>query len=100
MPFGLTAAASAADAKIHKKILGSGPSGSETITLVISSEEMQDVIKIVKYLKDSEELHKGATKTVENEIKEQRHGFLIMFLDTLGANLLENLFSSKGVVRD
>ena len=42
IPFGLTAAASAADSGIHKKILGSG-----NTTLIISNEEMNDIIKIV-----------------------------------------------------
>ena len=45
---GLTAAASAADAGIHKKILGSG-----TATLIISNEEMNDVMRIVQALEDS-----------------------------------------------
>ena len=48
IPLGLTAAASTADAGIHKKILRSG-----TITLIISNDEKQDIIKIVKYLEDS-----------------------------------------------
>ena len=46
---GLTAAASTADAGIHKKILGSG-----TVTLIISSDKMEDIIKIVKFPEDSE----------------------------------------------
>ena len=48
IPLGLTAAASTADAGIHKKILRSG-----TITLIISNDEKEDIIKIVKYLEDS-----------------------------------------------
>ena len=49
IPLGLTAAASAADAGIHKKILGSG----NTTTLIILNDEINDVIKIVKSLEDS-----------------------------------------------
>ena len=64
IPLGLTAAASAADAGIHKKILGSG-----TTTLTISNDEMKDIIKIVKSLEDSGLLLKGVSKTVQNETK-------------------------------
>ena len=94
IPLGLTAAASAADAGIHKKILGSG-----NTTLIISNEEMDDVIKIAQALEDSNILLKGVTETVKNETKEQKGGFLSMFLSTLGASLLGNLLTGKGVVR-
>ena len=67
---GLTAAASAADAGIHKKILGSG-----NTTLIISNEEINDVIKIVQALEDSNILFKGVIETVKNETKEQKGGF-------------------------
>ena len=73
IPLGLTAAASAADAGIHEKILGSG-----TITLIISNDEMEDIIKIVKSLEDSGLLLKGVSKTNQNETKEQKGGFLSM----------------------
>ena len=59
IPLGLTAAASAADAGIHKKILGSG-----NTTLIISNNEIEDIIKIVKSLEDSGLLLKGVTETV------------------------------------
>ena len=93
IPLGLTAAASAADAGIHKKILGSGT------TLIISNEEMNDVMKIVQALEDSNILLKGVTKTIKNETKEQKGGFLSMLLGTLGASLLGNLLTGKGIVR-
>ena len=67
IPLGLTAAASAADAGIHKKILGSGHNNT---TLIISNDEIEDIIKIVKSLEDSGLLLKGVTKTVPNEVKE------------------------------
>ena len=92
IPLGLTAAASAADAGIHKKILGSG----NTTILIISDKHMDDVIKIVKSLEDSGLLLKGVTETVQNEIKEQKGGFLSMLLGTLGASLLGNLLTGKG----
>ena len=95
IPLGLTAAPSAADAGIHKKILGLG----NTTTLIISNNEMEDIIKIVKSLENSGLLLKGVTETVQNEIKEQKGGFLSMLLDTLGASLLGNLLTEKGMYR-
>ena len=85
IPLGLTAAASAADAGIHKKVLGSG-----NTTLTISNEEINDIMKIVQALEDSNILLKGVTKTIENETKEQKGGFLSMLLGTLCASLKEN----------
>ena len=60
---------------------------------------MEDVIKIVKFLVDSGLLLKGVTKTVQNEVKEQKGGFLSMLLSTLGASLLGNLLTGKGIYR-
>ena len=97
IPLGLTAAASAADAGIHKKILGSGK--QNYTTLIISNDEMEDIIKIVKSLEDSGLLLKGVTETVQNEVKEQKGGFLSMLLGTLGASLLGNMLAGKGINR-
>ena len=94
IPLGLTAAAPAADAGIHKKILGSG-----TATLIISNDEMKDIIKIVKYLEDSDLLLEGVSKRIENEAKEQRGGFLSMLLGMLGASLLEDILTGRGINR-
>ena len=63
IPLGLTAAASATDARIHKKILGSGSDDNNTI-LIISNDEMDDIIKIVKSLEDSGVLLKGVSETI------------------------------------
>ena len=60
---------------------------------------MNDVIKIVQALEDSNILLKGVTETVKNETKEQKRRFLSMLLGTLGANLLGNLLTGKGFVR-
>ena len=102
VPLGLTAAASAADAGIHKKILGSGSDHNNTM-LIISNEEMEDILKMVKSLEDSGVLLKGVSETIQNEAKEQRGGFLSMLLGTLGASLLGDILSkglsSKGVIR-
>ena len=82
VPLGITAAASAIDAGIQKKIHGSG-----TTTLIISNEEMNDIMKIVQALEDSNILLKGVTKTIEDETKKQKGGFLSMLLGTLGTLL-------------
>ena len=83
---GITAAASAMDSGIQKKA-----HGSETTTLIISNEEMNDITKIVHTLEDSNILLKAVTKTIKNETKEQKGEFLGMLLETLGASLLGNL---------
>ena len=101
IPLELTAAASAADAGIHKKILGSGHNNNTT--LIISNDEMDDILKIIKSLEDSGVLLKGVSETIQNEAKEQRGVFLSMLLGTLGASLLGDILpkglSGKGVIR-
>ena len=94
IPLGLTAAASATYAAIHKKMFGSG-----NTTLIISNEEMNDIMKIVKSLEESGLLIKGISETIKNEAKEQKGGFLGMLLGTLGASLLGNLLTAKGTIR-
>ena len=100
LPLRLTAVASAADAGIHKKILGSGHNNT---TLIISNDEMDDILKIVKSIENSGVLLKGVSETIQNETKEQRGGFLSMLLGTLGASLLGDVLSKglsgKGVIR-
>ena len=73
-PLGLIAAASAADAGIHKKILGSG----HNTTLIISNVEMKD-IKIIKSLKDSGLLLEEVSEAIKNEAKEQKEDFLVCY---------------------
>ena len=96
---GLTASSSAIDAGVQKKIY----SGSETTTLVISNEELNDIMKIVQALQDSGTLLIGVTKAIKYETKEQKGGFLSMLLGTLGASLLGDLLiknlSGKETVR-
>ena len=91
---GLTAASSAIDAGVQKKIHGSG-----TTTLIISNEEMNDIMKIVQALEHSGILLKGVTEAIKNETNKQKGGFLSMLLGTLGASLLGNLLTGKGTVR-
>ena len=90
---GLTAAA-AADAGIHKKILGSG----HNTTLIISNDEMEEILQIVKSLENSGLLF-GFSETIKNEAKEQKGGYLSVLLGTLGASLLGNRLARKGVIR-
>ena len=94
IPLGLTAAASAADAGIHKKILGSG----HNTTLIISNDEMKDIIKIFKSPEDYGLLLE-VSETIKNEAKEQKGRFLSMLLGTLGGSLLGNMLAGKGIVR-
>ena len=61
---------------------------------------MNDIMKIIEVLENSGILLKGISKTIENETKEQRGGFLGMLLSTLGASLLGNLLTGgKGMMR-
>ena len=60
---------------------------------------MNDTMKIIQALEDSNILFKGVTKTIKDETKEQNGGFLRMLLGTLGASLLGNLFAGKGIAR-
>ena len=90
----LTVASSAIDAGVERKIYGSG-----STTLVISNEEVNDIMKIVQALENSGISLKGVSETIKNETKEQKGGFLSMLLGTLGAYLLRNLLTGKGAVR-
>ena len=93
-PLGITAAASAIDAGIQKKIDGSG-----TTTLIISNEEMNDIMKIVQALEDSNTLLNRITKTIKNETKEQKGRFLGMLLGTLGGSSSRNMLTGNGMLR-
>ena len=93
IPLRLTAAAAAAaaaatSAAIYKKIFKSG-----VTTLIISNEEMNDIMNIVKSVKESGFLIKGVSETIKTEAKVQKGGFLSTFLGTLGASLLRNFLA-------
>ena len=83
---------------LKKKMLGSG-----LTTLIISNDEMNDILKIVKSLENSGLSLKGVSETIQHEAKEQRGGFLSMLLGTLGASLIGDILSKglsgKGVLR-
>ena len=96
-PLSLIAAMSAIDSSIQKKMRGDG------IKLMIEDEDMNDIMKIIGTLEKSGILLNGMGKTTEDEVKEQKGGFLSilsMLLGTLGASLLENLLTGgKGIMR-
>ena len=83
--------------------MGSGlnrhSSSAPHTTLIILNDKINNIIKIVKSLEDSGLLLKGVTETVQNEVKEQKGGFLSMLLGTLGASLLGNILAGKGMNR-
>ena len=95
-PLGVTAAASAIDAGIQKKIHSSG---APTFQIIISNEEMNDIMKIAQTYEGSNILLKGVSRTVKNKTKEQKGRFLSILLGTLGASLLGNMLARKGIVR-
>ena len=107
-PLGLTAAMSAIEGSIQKKIHGAGVKliteqedmKDAGVKLIIEQEDMKDIMKIIKALENSGILLKGVSKIIKNETKEQRRGFLSMLLGTLGASLLGNLLTGgKGIMR-
>ena len=92
-PLGLTAAMSAIDESIQKKINGSG------LKLIIEQEDMNDIMKIIEALENSGMLLKGVYKTIENETKEQRGGFLSMLLGNLLTGGKGMIRAGEGIVR-
>ena len=68
-------------------------------TLIILNDELRDIIKIVKSLEDNGLLLQRVTEKVQNEVKNQKGGFLSMLLGTLGASLSGNLLTGKGIYR-
>ena len=91
---GLSAGMAAADAAIQKKIYRSG-----TTALIISNEEMEDIMKIFKSLEESGLLIKGISEIIKNEAKEQKGGFFSMLLETLAASRLGSALTGREVIR-
>ena len=90
IPLGLTAVSLATNVSIQKKMFGSGAT-----TLIISNAEMNDIMKIIKSLEEHGLFIKGVSETFKNEAKEQKRGFLSVFLGTVGATFLGNLLTGK-----
>ena len=67
--------------------------------LIISNEEINDILKVVEALEDSNIFLKGVTKAIKNERKEQKREFLNMLLGILGISLLGNLLARKRIVK-
>ena len=93
VPSGLTAALSATDAAIYKKILRSG-----ITTFIFSKEDFNDIVKIVKSFEESGLPIKDVSETLKKEVKEQKGGFLGMLEAALASSLLRNMISGKGVI--
>ena len=92
LPLGLTTGMSAADAAIQMY-------GSGITAIIISNEEMEDIMKIVTSLEESGFLIKGISETIKNEAKEQKGGLHSMLLGTLAASMLQSALTGKGVIR-
>ena len=92
VPLGLTKAVSARDVAIQKKIFGYGMK-----ILIFSNEELDDIIKMFKFLEEAGLLIKRVSEAVENEVKEQKGGFLGMLAATLGASLFGNMVAGRGM---
>ena len=73
--------------------------GYGTTILIISNEEMNDIMEIVRSLEESGLLIKGVSKTIKNEVNKQKGGCLRMLLGTLGASLSGNLLTGKNINR-
>ena len=90
IPLGLTEVESATDAAIQKKMFGSDCRSDlalRTTTLIISNEEVKDIMKIVKSLEESGLLIKGVSETIRKEANKQNGGFVSMLLDTLSTRI-------------
>ena len=93
---GLTAAASAKDAAIHKNVLGTG----NHTTLIISNDDLNDLLKVIKSLENNGTLLDGITEAVKGEVKEQKGGFLSTLPSVVSSVLLSSILcSGKGVIR-
>ena len=110
IPLGVTTAASATDAAIHKKMFGSrcppldltsyhSNLASRMTTLIISNDEKNDIMKIIRSLEGSRLLIKDVSEIIENEAKEQKVGFFSTLLGALGASLLGNLLTGKVTIK-
>ena len=93
LPFGLSTAISATDKVIQKN------HGPETAVLIILNDEIEDLMRVVESLEESESLIKGIIETIKNDSKEQKGGFLPMLLRTLPTSILGNALTGKEVIK-
>ena len=94
IPLGLTTKVLAKDAAIHKKMFG-----LDVTSLIISNEEMNDIMEVVTSLEESGLLMKGVSETIKDKANEQKGEFLGTLLGTLDASSLGNLLTGKGTIR-
>ena len=95
VPLGITAVASAIDAGIQKiYVYGSG-----TTILIISNEEMNEIMKIVQALEYSNILLKRVTKTIKNETKRQKRGIFENVIRYFRRKFVRKHVSRKRIVR-
>ena len=110
IPLGVTTAASATDAAIHKKMFGSrrppwditsyhSNLPSRMTTLITSSDEKNDIMKIIRSLEGFRLWIKDVSEIIENEAKEQKVGLFSTLLGALGASLLGNLLTGKVTIK-
>ena len=83
-------ASSGADRGIHQKILG-----SETTAQIISNDEVEDIMKILKSLEGSGLLLQAISEAIQNEAREQIGGFIGALLHTLDEVLLPNMLTGQ-----
>ena len=102
IPLGLITRVSATDAAIPNKMFGPGTRPSDLARetrLIISTEEMNDIMKKAKPLEESDLLIKWVSETIENEAKEQKGQFLGLLSGVFVASLLGNLLTGKGTIK-
>ena len=102
IPSRLKAVASARDAAIHKKIFRSGTRPSDLAkqtTLLISNEEMNDILKVVKSREESSLLIKGVSEIIKNETRERLGGYFSILLGKLNASLLGSFLTGRSTIR-
>ena len=110
IPLGVTTAASATDAAIHKKMFGSrrpplditsyhSNLPSRMTTLITSNDEKNDIMKIIRSLEGFRLWIKDVSEIIENEAKEQKVGLFSTLLGALGASLLGNLLTGKVTIK-
>ena len=101
IPLELTTVAATTDVAVHQEMFGSGHPldlAPRKTTLIISNEEMDDIMKIVKSLEKSGLFIEGISEAIKNEAKKQKRGFLSMLLGILVASLLGNLSTDKDTI--
>ena len=83
---------------LKKKVLGS-ESTPKTTTLIISNEDMNDIMKIIKSLQDSGTLLKGVAKTIKNETKEQKGNFFIYVIGYFRSFIIRKYIFGKRIFK-